>query len=64
MIMRFTTRASKFENDSWTIVEGEVYRQWSKQPTNKMVSNAINSILKDLQGMVPDFKEYEVSVIP
>jgi hypothetical protein len=61
--MRFKTRASKFENGEWTIVEGEVNRQWSKNPTNRMVSNAIQRILKDLQGMVPDFKEYEVSVI-
>jgi hypothetical protein len=61
--MRFRTRASKFENGEWVIVEGEVHRNYSKQPTNRMVVKEIGKILQDLRGMIPDFKEYEVEVI-
>jgi hypothetical protein len=61
--MRFKTTVSKFENGEWTIIEGSVYRNWSKQPTEKMISNAIASILKDLQTIIPGFREYGVEKI-
>ena len=62
--MRFKTTASKFENGEWTIIEGTVHRNWSKQPTERMIRNAFNSILKDMQTMIPGFKDYEVEKIP
>ena len=61
--MRFKTTASKFENGEWTIIKGEVHRNWSKQPTERMIRKAMNSILKDLQTMIPGFTDYEVNKI-
>jgi hypothetical protein len=62
-MIRFKTTASKFENGEWNIIEGVVHRDWSKQPNNRIITREIDSILKDLRGMIPNFTSYEVEII-
>ena len=61
--MKFKTTAQKFVNGEWIIVSGEVHRVFKMPPSNKQVSNTINRILRDMRGMMPDFKEWSVEVI-
>ena len=61
--MRFKTTAQKFENGKWIIISGEVHRAFKTTPSIKTVSNTIKSILQDMRGMMPDFKEWAVEVI-